>query len=192
MCGQPIKGCNMILDSCSICRNTSHVHSQVSLAVTSCFICVVQHVQISPGQQMHKQDRFVSGSYTQFCRARSAALHAGLQPLYQVLLTVLLMQALGSYVKEVLERCRFFQEWIDEGPPTIYWLSGFFFTQVCKQATQPDIRMTLHSWVYPAVCVACAGPLLQPACTLMCMVCEGQAPMLLRCRVPFMSETPSW
>lgn len=40
------------------------------------------------------------------------------------------MQALGSYVKEVLERCRFFQEWIDEGPPTIYWLSGFFFTQV--------------------------------------------------------------
>ena len=35
-------------------------------------------------------------------------------------------------MKEVLERCRFFQDWIDKGPPTVYWLSGFFFTQVIK------------------------------------------------------------
>ena len=35
-------------------------------------------------------------------------------------------------MKEVLERCRFFQDWIDKGPPTVYWLSGFFFTQVNK------------------------------------------------------------
>ncbi len=42
------------------------------------------------------------------------------------------LQTLGSYVKEVLERCRFFQDWIDKGPPTVYWLSGFFFTQVIK------------------------------------------------------------
>ena len=40
------------------------------------------------------------------------------------------LQALGSYIKEVLERCRFFQDWIEKGPPTVYWLSGFFFTQV--------------------------------------------------------------
>ncbi|DBB17907.1 TPA: hypothetical protein ACH3X3_002922 [Trebouxia sp. C0006] len=39
------------------------------------------------------------------------------------------LKTLGSYVKEVLERCRFFQDWIDKGPPTVYWLSGFFFTQ---------------------------------------------------------------
>ena len=35
-------------------------------------------------------------------------------------------------MKEVLERCRFFQDWIDKGPSTVYWLSGFFFTQVIK------------------------------------------------------------
>ena len=51
-----------------------------------------------------------------------------------------MLQALGSYVKEVLERCRFFQEWIDEGPPTIYWLSGFFFTQVSVAKDQHDSK----------------------------------------------------
>ncbi|KAL3158235.1 hypothetical protein ABBQ38_010487 [Trebouxia sp. C0009 RCD-2024] len=39
------------------------------------------------------------------------------------------LKTLGSYIKEVLERCRFFQDWVDSGPPTVYWLSGFFFTQ---------------------------------------------------------------
>ncbi|KAF5833110.1 DNAH7 protein [Dunaliella salina] len=39
------------------------------------------------------------------------------------------LKPLGPYVKEVLERVVFFQDWVDQGPPTVYWLSGFFFTQ---------------------------------------------------------------
>ena len=40
------------------------------------------------------------------------------------------LKPLGPYVKEVIERCEFFQQWLNHGPPTVFWLSGFFFTQV--------------------------------------------------------------
>jgi Dynein heavy chain C-terminal domain len=39
------------------------------------------------------------------------------------------LKPLGPYMKEVLERCAFFQAWLDNGPPTVFWLPGFFFTQ---------------------------------------------------------------
>ena len=39
------------------------------------------------------------------------------------------LKPLGPYMKEVLERCAFFQTWLDNGPPTVFWLPGFFFTQ---------------------------------------------------------------
>eukprot|EP00898_Chlorokybus_atmophyticus_P008353 jgi/Chlat1/8519/Chrsp80S07812 len=36
---------------------------------------------------------------------------------------------LASYINDLLERIRVFQDWIDRGPPVVFWLSGFFFTQ---------------------------------------------------------------
>ena len=39
------------------------------------------------------------------------------------------VQALGPYVKEVIERCQFFADWVSNGPPAVYWISAFFFTQ---------------------------------------------------------------
>ncbi|ORX87075.1 hypothetical protein BCR32DRAFT_215666 [Anaeromyces robustus] len=39
------------------------------------------------------------------------------------------MKSLGGYYQDLLQRISFFQNWINDGHPVIYWLSGFFFTQ---------------------------------------------------------------
>ena len=37
---------------------------------------------------------------------------------------------MSVYVKEAIDRCQFLQGWVDNSQPKLFWLPGFFFTQV--------------------------------------------------------------
>ena len=88
------------------------------------------------------------------------------------------VQALGPYVKEVIERCQFFADWVNNGPPAVYWISAFFFTQasslshvLCwgerKQTAAPSRRLSQH-----------------PLATLQAFMTSTKQNYARKCRIP--------
>ena len=55
------------------------------------------------------------------------------------------LKPLSAYVADQQDRLGFFRDWLVNKPPAVFWVSGFFFTQVDQCDMFYVVRCVLHA-----------------------------------------------
>jgi Dynein heavy chain C-terminal domain len=56
------------------------------------------------------------------------------------------LKPLTSYVTDLIKRLQFFDDWIKFGAPSVYWISGFYFTLDSSRCPSMPWALSLKSW----------------------------------------------
>jgi dynein heavy chain len=54
------------------------------------------------------------------------------------------LKPIGGYIKDLKERLKWFTDWIDNGHPVSYWISGFYFTQSFLTGVLQNYARKMH------------------------------------------------